>query len=112
MRKNEYSTIEEFTSQYTGEWAPSEGHWFGLDFSYHGCEYRFNTGSMYNRQNTTLNDGSEALFGLYRKDIISGEYILLEEFATMDDVLKSTCIDGIVFKDIIMADETELLGQD
>ena len=50
MRKNDYNSIDEFTSQYTGEWAPSEGHWFGLDFSYNGREYRFNTGSMFNRQ--------------------------------------------------------------
>lgn len=31
MRKNDYTSIEEFTSQYTGIWAPSEGHWYGLD---------------------------------------------------------------------------------
>jgi len=112
MRKNEYSTIEEFTSQYTGVWAPSEGHWFGLDFSFHGCEYRFNTGSMYHRQNTILKDGREAVFGLYRKNSITGEYTLLEEFATMEDALKSTAIDGVEFQTVIMADETELLGQD
>ena len=33
MRKNEFNTLEDFTTQYTGEWNPSEGHWFGLDFS-------------------------------------------------------------------------------
>ena len=31
MRKNEYTSLEEFTSQYVGEWGPSDGHWFGLD---------------------------------------------------------------------------------
>ena len=47
MRKNEYESLEQFTSQYVGEWNPSGGHWFGLDFMYRGKEYRFHTGCMY-----------------------------------------------------------------
>ena len=43
MRKNEYESLEQFTSQYVGEWNPSGGHWFGLDFMYRGKEYRFHT---------------------------------------------------------------------
>ena len=35
--------IDDFKSQYTGEWAPVEGHWYGLNFSYNGTRYRFNT---------------------------------------------------------------------
>lgn len=54
MRKNEFNSLEDFTSQYTGVWAPSEGHWFGLDFSYNGIEYRFNTGSMYEEKKTSF----------------------------------------------------------
>ena len=65
MRKNEYTSLDQFTSQYTGEWSPSEGHWYGLDFLYKGKEYRFNTGSMFNSENTILKDGREAVFGLY-----------------------------------------------
>ncbi len=34
MRKNEFESLEQFLSQYTGEWNPSEGHWLGLDFIY------------------------------------------------------------------------------
>ena len=45
MRKNEYTSLDDFRSQYIGVWAPSEGHWLGLDFSYKGNEYRFQTGS-------------------------------------------------------------------
>lgn len=115
MRKNEYNSLEDFTSQYTGVWAPSEGQWFGLDFFYNGIEYRFNTGSMYKEKNTILPNGKEAIFGIYRKNnnpTSKNEYVLLEEFADMEDVLNSTCIDGIAFRDVIMDDETELLGQD
>ena len=64
MRKNEYTSLDQFTSQYTGEWSPYEGHWYGLDFLYKGKEYRFNTGSMFNSENTILKDGREAVFGL------------------------------------------------
>lgn len=115
MRKNEFNSLEDFTSQYTGVWAPSEGQWFGLDFSYNGIEYRLNTGSMYKEQNTILPNGKEAIFGIYRKNnntTSKKEYVLLEEFADMEDVLNSTCIEGIAFSDVIMDDETELLGQD
>ena len=47
-------TREQFLSQYTGEWSPSDGHWFGLDFGWRGQEYRFQTDSMYHPANTVL----------------------------------------------------------
>lgn len=115
MRKNEYVSLDEFCSQYTGFWAPSEGHWLGLDFSYKGNEYRFQTGSMYAAEDTILPDGRTAVYGLYHKnnDIKASQtYDLLREFATMNDVLVSTCIDGRPFAEVIMDDDTELLGQD
>ena len=111
MRKNEYTTLKEFTSQYTGEWNPPNGNWYGLDFSYHGNEYRFHTGTMYANENEVLENGKEVLFGLYFKND-NDNYTLLEQFATMDDVLESNVIENTPFKIVIMADETELLGQD
>ena len=112
MRKNEYTSLDQFTSQYTGEWSPSEGHWYGLDFLYKGKEYRFNTGSMFNLENTILKDGREAVFGLYLKNLADDSYILLEEFATINDALESCCIEGKPFKEIIVDGDTELVGQD
>lgn len=112
MRKNEYNTLKEFTSQYIGEWNPSEGHWYGLDFSYLGNEYRFHTGTMYAGEDDVLEDRREVLFGLYKKLSNSNKYELLAQFATMDDLLESNVIEDTPFKIVIMADETELLGQD
>lgn len=117
MRKNEYTCIEDFTSQYVGEWGPSDGHWLGLDFLYNGVEYRFNTGSMYNPVDTILPDGRTAIFGIYKKikpdsNEYQRNYELLGEYASMDDVLSSTVIENTPFKDVIMDDNTELLGQD
>lgn len=115
MRTNEYNSIEEFKSEFTRVWAPSDGHWFGLDFIYKGTEYRFHTGSMYETSNTILADGREATFGLYKKlsQKTNGRwYELLSEFATIEDVLASTCIDDRLFSEVIMDDSTELVGQD
>ena len=115
MRINEYNSLEEFISQYTGEWGPSDGHWFGLDFVYKGAEYRFNTGSMYEKEDTVFSDGRRAIFGIYRRNyrkIDGKDYTLLEEFAAMNEALESTCIEGVKFRDVIMDDNTELIGQD
>ena len=56
MSKNEFTSIDQFLSQYTGEWGPSDGHWYGLDFSWNGCKYRFHTGAMYESEPLTLPD--------------------------------------------------------
>lgn len=122
MRINEYNSLEEFTSQYIGEWGPSDGHWLGLEFAYHGKEYRLHTGPMYTRFITILPDGRPALFGFYEKikeyepDNTSKEeeraYRLLGEYADMDDLLNKCFIDGKPFKEVIMADETRILAQD
>ena len=115
MRKNEYNSLEEFTSQYVGVWGPSDGHWFGLDFIYNGAEYRFHTWTMYKDEREILPDEREIVFRLYRKnegDISGKDYTLLGEFATMEEVLDSTCIGGVAFREVIMDDDTELQGQD
>ena len=94
----------------------SDGHWFGLDFSYNGETYRLHTGSMYSEETNELPDGRETMFGLYlHKQKPAGnkyEYALLGKFADMNDLLDSTCICGRRFKDVIMDDSTEILGKD
>lgn len=115
MRVNEYNTLEEFTNEYVGAWNPSEGHWFGLDFKYHGVTYRLHTGSMYQQTNTILPNGREALFGIYRmmeKTVGDHNYKLLGEYADMNDLLDSTIIDNRLFSEVIMDDDTEILGKD
>ena len=110
MRENDYNNLEEFTSQYTGEWSPSEGHWFGLDFTYKGVDYRLHTSYINEGESSTLPDGREVLFGLYLyKD---RKHILLEQFGSMDELLDSTVIEGTPFRKVIMADDTIITGQD
>lgn len=115
MRLNEFNSIEEFTSQYIGIWSPSDEHFFGLDFSYRGTEYRLHTGSMYNAEDTIFPDGRTATFGLYKllnDSVIPYEYELLGEYADMHDLLESRVIGGVPFSEVIMDDYTVLLGQD
>ncbi len=116
MRKNEYKSLEEFTSQYVGEWWPTREHWLGLDFSYHGTEYRLHTWSMYNKENTVLPDGRVAMFGIYKKiegsSDVHPDYELLGEYADMHDLLESRVIERTPFAEVIMDDDTVLLGQD
>ena len=117
MRTNEFNSLEDFTAQYTGEWAPSEGHWLGLDFSFRNIEYRLQTGSMFE---SNTDDLSAPLFFLYRKfkskghssaDVIP-DYQLIGSYFDMEELLNCTDIQDIPFKEIIMDDSTELLGQD
>lgn len=112
MRINEYTSIDEFKSEYVGEWNPSEGHWFGLDFLYNGIEYRLHTGYMHKDEQDTF-ESNDYLFSVYRKSSdTSNNYVLLGMFKSMDDLLTSKVINDVSFEDVIMADETELLGQD
>lgn len=107
---HEQMTREQFLSQYTGEWSPSDGHWFGLDFGWRGQEYRFQTDSMYHPSNTVLPDGREARFGVYKKE--GSAYALIGEYATPQEALAQCRIQGMPLGDILEDESTELLGQD
>lgn len=104
IRINEYNSLEDFTLQYTGVWAPSEGHWLGLDFKYDNRIYRLSTGSMFK------DDEKDLMFYLY--EFNNDEYMLLGSYKNMGDLLKSKDIENTAFSVIIMDDNTELLGQD
>jgi hypothetical protein len=119
MRKNELKSLEELKTQYVGIWAPSDGHWFGLDFSYHDVEYRLHTGSMYGGSQNCDDNGIVRQFGLYRKtdkidpkhkDVVL--YELLDEKESLEKLLDSKVIEGTPFSIVIMDDDTILLGQD
>lgn len=115
MRINEYRSLEEFTAQYTGEWSPSDGHWFGLEFRYEEHEYRLHTGVMHDGDPERDSEGREILFGLYAMKLHASEgeqFIRLAFFASMDDLLCYTGIGNRPFREVIMDDSTEILGKD
>lgn len=105
MRINEYRMLEEFTAQYTGEWSPSDGHWFGLEFRYEEHEYRLHTGVMYDCDPEHNSKGREILFGLYAMNFHASEgeqFIRLASLASMDDLLCYTGIGNRPFQEVIM----------
>ena len=115
MRINEYSSLDEFTSQYIGEWSPSEGHYYGLEFRYNFNDYRLHTWQMYANDPAFTADGREVLFGLYRihqKANGKDRFTLMASFTAMEELLTYTGIDGRQFSEIIMDDSTQILGQD
>ncbi|WP_302390629.1 MULTISPECIES: hypothetical protein [Phascolarctobacterium] len=71
---------------------------------------------MYNSKCTILPDGEEALFGVDRfsaiKDSKGHEYSLIGEYSDMENLLNNCTIDGIKFRDIIMDDNTQMIGKD
>ena len=107
---NVFTNCKQFLSQYTGEWNPSDGHWHGLDFRWNGKVYRFQTDSMFNAENTILPDGRKARFGVYI--LHNSSYKLIGEFATPQEALEKCVIENKLLGDIIVAEETEMLGQD
>ncbi|MBE5779393.1 MAG: hypothetical protein E7331_08705 [Clostridiales bacterium] len=115
MRINEYQSLEEFTSQYTGEWSPSDGHWFGLEFRYEAHDYRLHTGIMHENDPERDSEGREILFGLYAMNLHASEgeqFVRLASFASMDELLCFTGIGSRPFREVIMDDSTQILGQD
>ena len=115
MSKNEFTSLDQFLAQYIGEWGPSDGHWYGLDFVWNGCIYRFHAGAMYESELPTLPDGRNAEYGVYRKldNPVSGhEYELIGKYATTAEAVKQCVIDGITLAEILVHPDTEILGQD
>ena len=102
-------TREQFLSQYTGEWSPSDGHLFCLDFGWHGQEYRFQTDSMYHPVNTVLPDGREALFGMYKKE--GSAYALIGEYATPQETLAQCRIQGMPWATFSKMNRQNYLGR-
>ena len=115
VRVNEYQSLEEFTSQYTGEWSPSDEHWFGLEFRYESQDYRLHTGIMHKDDPERDSEGHEILFGLYAMNLHASEeeqFVRLASFASMSELLCYTGIGNRPFREVIMDDLTQILGQD
>ena len=114
MRVNEYNSLEEFTSQYIGEWAPSDGHWLGLEFRYKGEDYRLHTGAMFSNEPKYNPHGEEIVFRLYK--VVSSSngstFVQLAAFSSMKELLKYSGIDSRPFSEIIMDDNTQMTGKD
>lgn len=115
MRINEYKNLNEFISEYeTGKWDPSSGQWEGLEFRYKNKNYRLCHAPMYETKPPILENGEVGKLLLAKKinNKNSSDYIYLDWFSCMEDLLKSKLIEGRKFSDVIMDDDTEILAKD
>lgn len=124
MRINEYNNLEDFIFEYSKgtefSWQNKEKRrrYMGIEFSYHHCYYRMCREPIDEKKRPILDNGKRALYDVMLincgKDGYPGldHYDLIGWYADLDDVLDHCIIEGRPFKEVIMDDDTEILGKD
>lgn len=105
MRTNEYTTLEDFLSEYTGKRDPANNLWYGLEFKYDNLYYRLDYVSnniMLMRMKFDDNTSYPASSG----------YEIVGEFQSMNDLLECVIDGKKPFKEVITDQTTELLSKD
>lgn len=112
MRVNEYETFEQFYEEYNYDRNIFEEHYSGLDFLYKSKYYRL--GHDY------CNSDKEHKYKYIAYEIIqkdnaeyfNGEYKVVGQFISLDDMLENWLFDDLKFRDVIMDNDTKILGKD
>lgn len=123
MRVNEYNNLDEFIYEYdSGRSIPSDNldrqKFMGIEFKYNGTYYRMCREPQDNNDIVILNDGRPGVYDVMILHCENTGYPMSERseligwYADLDDVLDNCIIQGQKFRDIIMADVTEILGKD
>lgn len=123
MRVNEYNNLDEFIYEYdSGRSIPSDNldrqKFMGIEFKYNDIYYRMCREPQDDNDVVILNDGRPGVYDVMILHCENTGYPMSERneligwYADLDDVLDSCVIQGRKFRDIIMADETEILGKD
>lgn len=103
MRKNEYKTLDDFYKEYCGKHSDDYETYIGIDFEYKNINYRLCLEPI-------------GKYYLYRvKKNTSDEMPDFENigiFESLDKALESKIIDSKQFREIIMDDDTIILGKD
>lgn len=117
MRINQYKNLDEFIFEYNDYRDPSNGKFMGIEFKYNGKYYRMCREPLNSCER--MEDGTLLEYDVMQIITPSGnyldgnmEYLLIGWYKNLNDVLENCIIDGKKFKDIIMEDYTEILGQD
>lgn len=105
MKKNEYNCLDDFLAEYTGKRDPANNQWYGLEFLYKGHYYRLDvSGGQFSLM--------EIIFAKGETYPSIAEYRMIARDQKMTDLLEEIVVAGKKFKEIIIDDETELLGKD
>lgn len=124
MRINEYNSFEDFYYEYAYGPAFSwedENHirrFMGIEFKYNGRYYRMCREPLTEEEYPVLPDGRIGLYDVMEMHCAKTTYPGCDYFETLgwyanlDDLLEQCYLQGKKFREVIMADETEILSQD
>ena len=119
MRINEYNCLDDFINEYDGKCEKGDEFHMGLDFRYRGDWYRMchEPVDKYYVFTTTKPDDSRIIEGWTHRKSDGWFFDMPDKYVigiydTMDELLEATCIAGLPFREVIMDDDTEMLGKD
>ncbi len=114
MRINEYETFEQFYEEYNYDRDVFQEHYIGLEFKYANNYYRL--GHDYSNDDSNhpykywvyeLEENSDG-----QKIYLKSDWINVGQFKNLDDALDNWIIEGKPFREVIMLDDTQILGKD
>ena len=124
MRKNEYNSIDEFIFEYckgrefSWENADLRERYMGIEFCAEGTYYRMCRESYDPEYSPVLENGNPGIFKVMLIHPGQGGYPVAESYElvgwydSIESLLDDCIIQGKPFREVIMDDETEILGKD
>lgn len=122
MRKNEYDDLEQFIYEYCSGPAPSDDthgrKYMGIEFEYHKTYYRMCREPLDDAERPVLANNKLGYYNVTIMHCDTMGYPMADYFESIGwysdiyDLMEHCIIGGKTFKDIIMADDTVILGQD
>ena len=122
MRMNEYKSLDDFIGEYSGNRTDKYDVVYGIDFKYKDKLYRMTMDQMESNEIRTQFEAKlNRKLGKYEVAIVDpslntefkfAEYNFIGWYDNIYDLLENCYIEGKKFKDVIMSDETEIIGKD
>ena len=121
MRINEYDSIDQFLIEYDPRVKYSlknrfDERFIGIEFKYHGAYYRMCREPLKLEELPILPDGRSGRYDVmivhWPEDNSEPVFETIGWYADMDDLLNNCILQGKTFAEVIMADETEIVGKD
>ena len=117
MRQNEYHRLQEFIEEYDGKEYKAHQSFSGSEFTYHGVYYRMCREPERESLWPNFSDGTKGrsrVVLVHWKDgwFSDFTYELIGWYRDLDDLLDNCWITGKTFREVIMADETKIIGKD
>ena len=119
MRINEYEKFEDFYYEYAYgkafSWEDSNkrARYYGIEFRYNEKVYRLSNEPSFEEDGISIRNGQIGDYKTYTIDrYLIDDWKLIDSYKNLDEVLDNWIIDGKKFREVIMADETEILAKD